>query len=203
MWYDVFRSIVYNMAKRRRRQRKVVTMIGFLFLLLLAGLVCYLVWDSYFKDKNNEGSGNEEPKADQLIEDKTKKEEESKEQPKEEIEDEVEVEDEKEQPSYDGENPNQGGSLTGVVTRAESIGEQLVIRVNIDQYLGEGECRLNLKSGDEVVYSDMANIVGSAATATCEGFDVPVADIGGGSFAIEIVVNSGDKTGVISGEVGV
>ena len=190
------------MARRRRRQRRLVTTIGFLFLILLAGLVCYLVWDSYFRDKTNEGE-SEESKTEQVIEDKTKKEEGSKEQPEEEDKTEEEVEDEKEQPSYDGENPNQSSALTGVITRAENMGEQVVIRVNIDQYLGEGECRLNMKEDDEAIYSDTANIVGSAATATCEGFDVPVAEIGNGNFVIEITVNSGDKTGIISGEVSI
>ena len=190
------------MARRRRKQRRLVTTIGFLFLILLAALVCYLVWDSYFRDKSDEGE-SEEPKTEQVIEDKTKKEEEPKEQPKEEVESKEEVEDEKEQPNYDGENPNRAEALTGVITRAENMGEQVVIRVNIDQYLGEGECRLNLKEDGEIVYSGTASIVGSAATATCEGFDVPVAEIGGGNFEVEIVVNSGDKSGVISGEVGV
>ncbi len=191
------------MARRRRRQRKIVTTIGFLFLILAAGLICYLVWDNYFRDKNNDVG--KDSQSEQVVKKETDegKSEESEKQLEEEPKTEELTEDEKEKPNYDGENPNQSSLLTGVVTRAERMNEQVIVRVNIDQYLGEGSCQLNLKKDSDVIYSMTASIVSSAATATCEGFDVPVAEIGGGDFAIEIVVESGEKTGVINGEVNV
>ena len=195
------------MAKRRRRQRRITTTIVFLFLIVLAGLVCYLVWDSYFRNRDDDNEVKEQ-KTDQVIEDKVeKKGEESEEsvlsqkESKDETKD--ETKDGKEQINYDGENPNQANTLTGVITRAENMGEQVVIRVNIDQYLDEGGCQLSLKRNDEIVYSDQTSVVAAAATATCEGFDVPISRIGEGNYMIEIVINSGDKTGTINGEVDV
>lgn len=189
------------MARRRRRQTRIVTTIGFLLLILLAGLICYLVWDSYFRDKDE--NKKEEPKIEQVVDQKEKKEKEPEEQLNEETKTEDVINDDKEKPGYDGENPNQGESLTGVITRSERMNDYLVIRVNIDQYLSDGSCRLNLKRDAEILYTDTVSIVSSAATATCEGFDVPVAEIGEGDYGIEILVNSGDRNGVINGEVGV
>jgi hypothetical protein len=44
-------------------------------------------------------------------------------------------------------------------------------------------------------------VVGNVATATCEGFDVPVDGISGGVTDIMITINSGEKTGAIAGKV--
>ena len=189
------------MARRRRRQTRIVATIGFLLLILLAGLICYLVWDSYFRDKNE--NKKDEPATVEMADQKEEKEKEPEVQLGEETKTEDVIDDEKEEPGYDGENPNQGELLTGVITRSERMNDYLVIRVNIDQYLSDGNCRLNLKRDAEIVYTDTVSIVSSAATATCEGFDVPVAEIGEGDYGIEILVNSGDKSGVINGEVGV
>lgn len=189
------------MARRRRRQTRIVATIGFLLLILLAGLICYLVWDSYFRDKDEKKK--DESETEQVVNQKEEKDEKPEKQQNEKTKTEEVINDEKEEPSYDGENPNQGELLTGVITRSERMNDYLVIRVNIDQYLSDGSCRLDLKRDTEIVYTGTVSIVSSAATATCEGFDVPVAEIGEGDYGIEILVNSGDKSGVINGEVGV
>ena len=189
------------MVRRRRRQTRLVATVGFLLLILLAGLICYLVWDSYFRDKDEKKK--DESGTEQVVNQKEEKGEKPEKQQNEETKTEEVINDEKEEPSYDGENPNQGELLTGVITRSERMNDYLVIRVNIDQYLGEGSCQLILKRDGEIVLTDTVSIVSSAATATCEGFDVPVAEIGEGDYGIEILVNSGDKNGVINGEVGV
>lgn len=102
---------------------------------------------------------------------------------------------------FDGGDPNNNKTITGAVTYAGVSGENLVIRVNIDQYLKGGACRLALLKGGEIVYSSVAEIIDSAATATCRGFNVPTAGLASGAISIRIDVTSGEKTGTIGGEV--
>lgn len=101
---------------------------------------------------------------------------------------------------YDGTDPNQDASLTGYVTTARFIGDKLTIRVNIDQYLSSGTCTLTLSDGTSQL-NKTASLVPSAATSTCEGFDIPISELSSFSRPINININlsSGDKTGVISG----
>ena len=100
---------------------------------------------------------------------------------------------------YDGENPNDLEILTGSVTYAGVAGDKLIIRVNIDQYLGSGTCSLTLGN-----YSNSVNISPSASTSTCEGFDIALSDLGNmsGNSQFTINLSSGDKAGTITGEVG-
>jgi len=102
---------------------------------------------------------------------------------------------------YEGENPNTQNDLSGVVTHAEVSNSNLVIRANIDQYLEEGKCELILKRNDVTIYSSIADIINSASTATCEGFDVPAEGLGGGKVDIIINLSAGERSGSIRGEV--
>ena len=80
-------------------------------------------------------------------------------------------------------------------------GSNLLIRVNIDQYLSSGTCRLEISRGGQVVFSDSAAIVSAASTATCEGFNVPVSEVGSGEIEVKIYLDGGGKTGKIVGGV--
>ncbi len=107
---------------------------------------------------------------------------------------------------YEGEDPNTEVGLSGVMTYAGVSGEKLMVRVSIDQYLTAGTCELSLKKDGAVIYSDTAGIIGSAATSTCEGFDIPVSSLGAngttgmGKIEMEIKISAGGKSGVIRGE---
>ncbi|MBR2753922.1 hypothetical protein IKD82_02060 [Candidatus Saccharibacteria bacterium] len=102
---------------------------------------------------------------------------------------------------YEGEDPNTQNDLSGVVTYAAVSNGILAIRANIDQYLEEGKCELILKRNDATIYSSIANIIDSASTATCEGFDVPAEGLGGGKVDIIINLSAGERSGSIRGEV--
>ena len=101
---------------------------------------------------------------------------------------------------YDGDDPNTADSLSGVVTYAGVSGNNFSVRVNIDQYLESGQCELILKRNDATIYSSIANIISNASTATCEGFDVPVENLGGGMVNITINLSADGRTGQIRGE---
>lgn len=186
------------MAQRRRRKRgfkKWLPVVLFLVLFVVVCVVLYFVWDGYFReDKKDESS------AEIIIDDKDKedKKDEKESESKEETIKKEEV------VLYEGEDPNTAKELTGVITYAGVNNGSLMVRVNIDQYLDSGSCNLDLMKGENVsVYSDTANIVSSASTATCEGFNVPLSGIGSGNYQIIIRLSSGGKTGMIVGEANI
>ena len=181
------------MAQRRRRRSK--KWIGWLWFLLLVGVavvICYLVWDAYFRDKID--TEVEETEVTQVVAEK-KEDKTETEGAKEEVSEKEKV------VQYDGDDPNAAQELTGVVTYAGVSGENLMIRVNIDQYLDGGTCTLGLRREGMNLYSAEAAIVDAVSTSTCEGFNVPMAGLGSGKTAIWIFLSSGEKTGEIYGEV--
>ncbi|MBR3329546.1 hypothetical protein IKG29_03445 [Candidatus Saccharibacteria bacterium] len=179
------------MARRRKRSRKIVSWLIILILLVIAGVVVKLVWDNYFGDNKGQ-DGDEEIVA---------VEEEDKEPEKTEDEEKKTTEEKEETIQYDGEDPNEGGELTGVVTYAGVVESNLMIRINIDQFLSDGTCKLKLINDGVTKYRDTASIAESATTSTCEGFNVPLSEITDGNYEIVVEVSADGKTGVIRGEV--
>lgn len=183
------------MEKRRRRNRKWISRLIILVLLIVAAVVCFLVWDNYFNDKKEQSVDVDTQKIEEKESEVVEVEQET---------DSSNIEEKKETVQYDGDNPNNSDELTGVITYAAASGDDLLIRVNIDQYLSEGSCELRLVLENDVnVYSDKVDIVSSAMTSTCEGFNIPLSVIGGGNYKIYINMMSGNMTGVINGEVSV
>ena len=180
------------MAQKRRKNKKnkkILSVVLFLVLFVVAGAVAYFVWDGYFREDKKEDEDSE------VVDEVEEVEEGGKGAVEEEmIEKEPVVQ-------YEGSDPNEAEGLTGVITYAAVNGDNLMIRVNIDQYLDGGSCELNLVQGG-VKYSDSVSI-SSVATATCEGFNVPVSKLGSGNYQIIIRISSGDKTGTIKGEVNI
>jgi hypothetical protein len=177
------------MARRRKRSKKWISRLFFLLLLIVAVVVCYFVWEAYFKEKKEVPKGKDDQT--QIVK-PTEKEEDKKEE-----EEPIQKE---EVPQYDGEDPNEQGGLTGVITYLGVSGSDLVVRVNIDQYLTSGSCEINVIKGGEVLYTSLASVIDSASTSTCEGFNVPVEKLSSGKIQVNINVSSGEKTGIISGE---
>ena len=177
------------MAKRRKRSKKWISRLLFLILLVVAVVVCYFVWDGYFRDNEPKKERDETPVVKQTEE---KKEETSKEEESVKKEEAVQ---------YDGENPNENEGLTGAITYLGVSGNDLVVRVNIDQYLTGGSCEINVVRGGGVLHTELVPIINSAATSTCQGFNVPVSGLGAGKVQVIINMISGEKTGMVSGEV--
>ena len=99
--------------------------------------------------------------------------------------------------------PRRRRNLRGVISYTGVTGENLMIRVNIDQYLANGECRLSLIRDESVIYNTVVEIESSVATSTCSGFNVPVAKLGSGSLKIKIELKFGEKSGTIEGEANI
>lgn len=113
----------------------------------------------------------------------------------------TETEAKKKVEQFDGEDPNENTGLTGVITYAGVSGGNLMVRVNIDQYLADGTCKLKLSATSGVVYEETVDVTDSASTATCKGFNIATTKLPSGKININILVTSGEKTGTIEGEV--
>jgi hypothetical protein len=100
---------------------------------------------------------------------------------------------------YEGENPNASESLGGNITYAGPAGDNLMIRVDIDQYVS-GTCWLTLSNGG-TNYEATVNLIADVSTSTCAGFDIPLNNLTSGHYNINIRLTAGDKTGTITGEV--
>ena len=104
---------------------------------------------------------------------------------------------------YEGNDPNTAEELSGIITYAGVNEATLVVRTSIDQYLTGGTCELTLVQGGTIIYSESASIVGDVSTATCQGFDIATAGLGGGNIEITINLNADGKRGTIRGEANI
>ena len=203
---SVENSGMENATPRRRNLRPVGLIIG--SILIVAAVFAVLMIIRKPRDNGSDtdnNTGTSENKTDEKSKEKTddkpeeKSKEESKDQPEEKPED--EVVDGKTPTQQDGDNPNNSEEITGVINYAESDGETLMIRVLINQYLDTGECLLELTApNDSFSLSD--TIAPSAATSSCS-YDIATSLLVGGKYDIKITVKSGNKNGIIKGEVNV
>lgn len=92
-------------------------------------------------------------------------------------------------------------TLTGTLN-ANIAGSKLQIRVTIAQLLDNGTCQLTLtnKSSGDVV-TRKADTINNPSSASCKGWDVPLNELSAGTWNVDILVTSGDKSGHITGEV--
>ncbi len=105
------------------------------------------------------------------------------------------------QQPYEGEDINNAPSLTGVVNYKTVVGETLVLRTTIHQLVPSGTCNLTMTNGQKTV-TRSSQIMQNPSSSTCEGFDIPTAELSGGKWNIQITISSGDKTGTITDTVG-
>ena len=185
-------------AKKRKNNKKWLKWVGFLVLAIVVAVGAFLVWNAF------SGNKGEEPGVDQGTTGEVQESDMSKKSETESAP-EREATEKKKIVQYEGADPNEEaaatGVLTGALTHASVDGGQLVVRVNIDQSLGSGTCTLALKQGGAVVRTEVAPVIMTAATASCEGFDVDISGLSGGETEIVINVESDDKAGEIRGSV--
>lgn len=101
---------------------------------------------------------------------------------------------------YEGPNPNESESLTGVITHKTATDGQLILRTLIHQTLSSGSCTLKLISPSKTV-TETVPIISNPSSSTCEGFNIPLSKLASGSWQIEIKLNSGGKTGTLKGAI--
>lgn len=177
-------------SRKRKNWLKYIIIVIFLAVLCGGG---FMIWKSFKTEELKVDPGTAEPVVTPVIvpESDDKKEETGT----------VEKKVEKKVEQFDGGDPNDREELTGVITYVGVSGGNLVIRVNVDQYLTSGTCKLKLTGNGGAVYEETVEVIDSAATATCKGFNVATSKLPGGKVNISILVTSGEKTGTIEGEV--
>lgn len=193
--------------RQRRRSKKWVARVVVLLMLVLAGVICFLVWDAYFRPSETREKNDSQTVTTEGLPQTTSSQAQAEEivdasgeivDTTTERQDEYEL---TEVVQYEGENPNQSEELTGAITYAGINGDRLTIRVNLDQYLTGGQCVLTLQRGGTKIHEERAQVASVASTATCAGFDIPLEGLGHGATEILINVDSGEKNGVMQGEV--
>lgn len=108
---------------------------------------------------------------------------------------------EKDNPTqYEGTNPNTSASITGSINYKAVVDSALTLRITIDQALSGGTCTLTLSSNGKTV-TKTAPVAANPSSATCEGFSVPISELGNGQWDININVTSGDRSGTLKGTV--
>ena len=180
------------MAKKQKKNKKWLYWFLMLVLFVVAAVIVYLVWTAYFKDKDEEQDSSVTIETVEV---------EEQEEPQ--GQEEAEIPNKPKVVQYDGEDPNSADALSGVITYAGFNDNRLMVRVNIDQYVDDGECRLDLMRDGILIHEEVTGIVGNVSTASCDGFDVPVDIIGEGVIDIEIHLDSDGRTGIIKGEADV
>lgn len=179
------------MPKRKRNFRWLKWLL-FLILIVAAIVIVVLVKNNYFGEKKQD---NPQQSEDAGKKDEQKTEEESKKESKEDSKPEEKA------PQYEGESPNKSENLTGLITYADVVNDELVIRINIDQFLQSGSCNLTMSRNGVTHYTQTVGIQESVTTSTCDGYKIPVSELPKGDLAVEIDLESDGKSGKITGRV--
>jgi hypothetical protein len=107
-------------------------------------------------------------------------------------------------PQYDTPKTDepQKPTISGVINYKSVMDDRLSIRVTIDQKINSGICDLKLtRNSPKKSVTKSAEVLANPSSATCKGFDIPVSELGSGTWNIIITVTSGDKKGDITGQV--
>lgn len=180
------------MPQRKRSFRWVKWLV---FLVLIAGAITVVIlvknnFDN--KAENNQRSENTSEIEDQESKEKSENSSNNGEKASEQ---------EQKAPQYEGESPNKSETLTGLITYADVVNDELVMRVNIDQFLQSGNCDLTMSRNGVTYYTQSVAIQESVTTSTCDGYKIPVSELSKGDFTVEIDLDSDGKSGKIVGKV--
>ena len=108
---------------------------------------------------------------------------------------------------YEGANPNNNSSLTGIINYKSVVNNTLQIRTTINQYLDEGSCILTLNGPNGQTYTNSVNIIANPSSSTCYGFDIPLdliqtdQDKRRGEWTINIHMTSGTRAGDLQDKI--
>lgn len=108
-------------------------------------------------------------------------------------------------PRYEGGNIQDSKTLTGTINGISVAGNNLSIRVTINQYISDpdGRCELTLTSPNGATYDYWSGLVQNPQSTSCYGWDIPLSDFGGsvsGHWTAKVVVNGDGRTGTFTQE---
>lgn len=101
---------------------------------------------------------------------------------------------------FEGEDPNMAETLSGSISRAEVIQGTLRVYATIAQSLDSGTCTLIMTDNSGEEYSFVSDIEMNVTTAMCN-FEENIDYASPGTWNLEILLESGDRVGTITGSV--
>lgn len=109
-------------------------------------------------------------------------------------------------PRYEGGSVQDSDTLTGNISGISVAGNNLSIRVTINQYITDpdGRCELTLTAPSGATYDYWSDLIQNPQSTSCYGWDIPVSDLGGnvsGHWSAKVVVNGDGRTGTFTQEV--
>ena len=109
-------------------------------------------------------------------------------------------------PRYEGGNIQDSKTLTGTINGISMAGNNLSIRVTVNQYISDpdGRCELTLTSPTGATYNYWSDLIQNPQTTSCYGWDIPLSDFGGsisGHWVAEVKVSGDNRTGTFTEEV--
>ena len=109
-------------------------------------------------------------------------------------------------PRYEGGSVQDSDTLTGNISGISVAGNNLSIRVTINQYITDpdGRCELTLTAPSGATYDYWSDLIQNPQTTSCYGWDIPLSDFGGsvsGHWTAKVVVNGNGRTGTFTQEV--
>ena len=102
---------------------------------------------------------------------------------------------------YEGNNPNVNSGITGAITYAGKTSTDFLVRINIDQYLENGTCTITMSKEGAASYTNSVPLIADVATSTCQGFNVPLANLEAGHYLITVEMYTNGRSGTIQKEV--
>lgn len=165
-------------------KRHPALIVACILLFLLAGLAAYWVLTRNSENNNDAATESSTSETVSTIE---------------EIDETAASEEEDATVQYEGEDANTYENLTGAIINATVLRSVLTVNVTIDQSLTEGTCTMILTNGDEEM-SYSADIEMDVQTSMCI-FEEDVSLLVGGTWQIEVLLESGNRVGTITGSV--
>ena len=107
---------------------------------------------------------------------------------------------EKANPKYEGDDPNNSATLTGIINYIGAANDTFMVRVAIDQTISSGTCNFILTSPSSQVYNFASETEPGPTSTYCE-LNIPLPNPEKGSWEVKVDISTTDgKKGTITGE---
>lgn len=185
------------MVYRAKNKKQIKNHHVFLFI-ILALIVCAVVVFALFmlRPLGKKTTDNDQKAGSSSTEQKTESPDAEKKEPKEENSTEPTPEAEKNNTQYEGENPNNSESLTGIINYIGISDGTLSVRVSIEQSVA-GTCVFTITTPSGKTINGSSAISVGPTSSFCS-FSTPAQE--SGSWKVSVGATSSDKHGTIAGE---
>jgi hypothetical protein len=100
-------------------------------------------------------------------------------------------------------NGSNKASVSAEITAANQNGETLQVRTLIQLVTNEGTCTVSLKRSDGKTYSEQASVQALSSATTCSGFNIPVSELGSGTWDLTVSFENSGYTASASKQVAI